>query len=822
MTLLRVAGLPISMWLAASNPDLFALVRALDEADEEYRKHATALAERLGATLVPRPELPARDRRLVLSVRRRLHQGHPLDTGHGDRLRAIVHAFAPPGEPADELADELDRVARLSAECRRLERLAETRVQGEHERLLTAPWDLLGSRPGGPSCAAPEVAEDIERRLAKGEPWSTKRMRRRSDYLWRMIARGATKTTPRAWLGHVALAPAEHGPDNSVSGGSVSVNGQVAVDWVENVHTRRIILVREGLEFRPDHWLSLTPLHRIDGDELSVWCVELGEKANRMVTHQLRVTSALRAVLDALGSGARPVPDLRARLPETVPPGFLRKLVQLGLLDVTAPPRRLRGGWRAADAQEPSPTGTGFVDVYRRAEGTADTDVAALQRAFEQYRRLSALIKEGRPRHRTGLDDLIGARPRPVMEVYAEQAQALKDSGDLSRRFFQRGSWPEAVGEDTGYARLLGLISASLDRAGDPPPVVDITPAMLDAVGAGQAPITWPTDCTVRPLGGNRWVLDNSAPAAILDARFAETVRWLHGARPEEDAHREFLAELDRITGVPSVELLVPPLVEQAANAVRRPRYTSMWTGDPDPRAYGSDWEAEGARHLPLSELTVHREENRTVVAHLGRPLRICQHATRNALVPWNVLTSILCADSQQYDAHCLRLRCSLRAFPQRSFMPRITVGGSLTLSAAQWRIGVDRLDGVGGGDLAELRALTRLRDHLGLPRWIFVSGPHGDRPLPCDLESVRAGRVFQHALERLAERDGDEPPVLTVAEMLPAPDRLTVTDRGPSGTGQVAAEILIRLPHAVPPKRLAAVAALNSYRPVAASDACG
>ncbi|MFI7702072.1 lantibiotic dehydratase [Nonomuraea sp. NPDC049480] len=803
MTVLRVAGLPMGMWLAASDPDLFALVRALEEADEEYRKHATALAERLGLVLVPRPELPVRERRFVLSVRRRLHQGLPLDS---DRLRAIVTAFGPP----DELLGDLDRVARLSAELRRLERLAETRVQAEHERLLTTPWDLLRSRPGGRSCAAPEVVEDIERRLAKGEPWTTKRMRRRSDYLWRMIARGATKTTPRAWLGHVALAPIAHAPDRRVS-----VNGQVAVDWVENVHTRQVDLVRESPEFRPDHWVSLTPLHQIDGDQLVVWCVDLGEQSSHMVTHRLRVTTALRTVLDALGSGARPVPDLQARLPDTVPAGFLRKLAQLGVLQVSAPPRRRRGEWRKPDAQEASPAGTGFVDVYRRAEGTVNADVDALQSAFEQYRRLSVLIKEDRPQNRTGLGERIGPRPRPVLEVFAEEAQALTEAGKLGRRGNHRGSWPEAVGEDSGYARLLELISESLDRTGDPPPVVDITPAMLDAVGAGAAaPLTWPTDCTVRPLAGDSWVLDNSAPAAMLDARFAETLRWLHGDRAEEDAYREFLAELDRITGVPTVELLIPPLMEQAANAVRRPRYTSMWTGDPDPRAYGSDWETGGGRYLPLSELTVHREDERTVVTHAGRPLRICHHATRNALVPWSVLSSILLADSQQHDAHCLRLRCSLRAFPKRSFMPRITVGGSLVLSASQWRIGGEHLGDLSGGDLTQLRTLTRLRDRLGLPRWVFVSGPHGDRPLPCDLESLRAGRVFQHAVERLAERDGDEPPTLTVAEMLPAPDQLNVTDNSVSGIGQVASEVLIRLPHAVPPKHLAAVAALNTHRP--------
>ncbi|MEV6035695.1 lantibiotic dehydratase [Nonomuraea sp. NPDC052116] len=776
---LRVAGLPIRLWLAASSPDLFACVRALNHVHDDYLREASDLAGRLGDEVVPRPELPAAARRAVLAVRRRLHQGQALTGDQARRLREIVAA---PG-----LTAHLDRVASLSAELLWLEEQAEAQVEKEHDRLLEAPWHLLGSVPGGRACLTSDVLADIERRLAQGEPWTSKKLRRRSDYLWRMIARGAVKTTPRTWLGQVSLVPVAE------QSSGLSVNGQVAVDWTENVHARRLELARSAADrLRRDHRLSMTPLHRVEGDRLAVWTVDPASATPDLLVYRLRRSPALDRIVESLRSGVRPVSALEAGSP----PGLVGKLVRLGVLEVSAPLRQRRGRWEKTSGSTASDAGAGFVDVYRRADGAFTADLAVLQRAFEQYRRLGLLIGEDEPKPESRLRERIGPRPRPVMDVFAEELAARTEEGELNHRTLPQNAWPPAHRPGSGYARLLDLMAASPDAA----PVIDITPAMLDAVGAPDAPITWPVDCVVRPLPGGGWVLDNAGPAAVLDARFVETLRRLHGAVPAADAYRAFLAELDRISGVPSVELLIPPLVPQAANAIRRPRYTSLWTGDPDPGHYGTTWRTGAARYLPLGELTAHREADRVVISHAGRPVRICTHATRSPLTPWSVLTRILCADSQQHAPRFRRLRCSLTAFPGRSFVPRITVAGSLVVSAAQWRIAADRLDLAGGGDLAGLRALSRLRDRLGLPRWVFVAGPSGYRPLACDLESVRAVRVFEQALKELAA--GDE---LTVTEMLPAADELSVSDHG---TERVASEVAVRLPHAVPPTALAAAAA--------------
>lgn len=737
--LLRVAGLPIRLWLAASSPQLFELLRALERSEQTYRRQAIAMAERLGHEVVPRPDLSSGGRRAVLDIRRTLHRGLPLSDAQARTLRDLTPGF---------VRESGDLVC-LSAELVRLEEQAEVRVAEEHDRLLAAPWHLLHSVRGGRACADPGVLADVERRLAVGEPWTSKRMRRRSDYLWRMIARGAAKSTPRSWLGQVALVPLA-GP-----GAALAVNGQVAVEWTENVHASRLEAARTGTGR-----LSLTPLHRVEGDRLAIWTIDA---EHRLLSYRLRRTPTVDQVI-------------AGRLPGA-PSEVVDRLVELGVLEASAPLRQRRGRWEQSAGQ--ALPGPGFVDVYRRAEGALGVDLDALQYAFEQYRRIGLLIDQDQPRSSSALRERIGAGPRPVMDVFAEEMADWRD-GPRARR---PRSWPTAHDEGSGYTNLLARMEGSQP--------IDLTAATLDEVGAPQAPLTWPVDLVVRQLPAGGWVLDNLGPAAVLDARFVETLHRLHGTVPMADAYRAFLTELDRLTGVPSVELLIPPLSEGAANAVRRPRYTEAWTGDPDPRHYGSAWKTGAARHLPLAALTAHREAGRVVISHDGRPVRICAHATRNPLPPWTVLAALLCADSPQHAAHNRSLRCSLTAFPDRPFVPRITVAGSLVVSVAQWRVPASRLEPLSRGGLAGLRALSRLRDELGLPRWVFVAGPDGTRPLACDLESVRAPRAFD-----LIQQEEQ----ITIAEMLPDPGELSVPEH--------AAEFLVRLPYAMAPEAMAAIAA--------------
>ncbi|MFG1948322.1 hypothetical protein [Nonomuraea sp. NPDC048826] len=755
--LLRMAGLPVSAWLAGSAPGLFALLRELEEAEETYREQAAALAERLGGLV---PWLALADRRLVLSLRRRLHRGERVDLG---RLAAYA---------------DVDEVARSADRVRALEEPARLRVETEHERLLALPLDLVG-----PVLPGNDVVADIRRRLDAGEPWSSKRLRRSSEYLWRMIARGSVKTTPRAWLGHVALLRLDTRAEvesHAVAG--LSVDDRIASEWTQNVHAHRAGLALAG-HLDPDHRISLPPLHRLEDGRLTVWAVDPSSPTPRTVVSNVRLALGLDEIVRRLGSRTRTVAELSG-----VSPDLLTKLVRRGVLEASAPLKRQRRPWRTAVDRD-TPVESGFVDVYRRTGGALSADLGALRHAYEQCRRISALIRADQPPAEPAFAARVGAQPRPVLEVFAEEATARLGEDEPAPRKASRFGWPPARQADSGYARLLALIASAEGP-------VTITAETLDRLGAPPAPLDWPADLLLRPTASGDWVLDNSGPAGVLDARFVEALRWLHGDVPAADEHRAFLTELDRVTGVPSVELLVPPLAERAANAVRRPRFTRLWTGDPHAGYYGASWDADG--FLPLSELTVHRaDDGRVVISHEGRPLRVLQHATRTPLVPWNVLTALLCADSPQRGAYSLRLGHSLSAHPGRTFVPRITVAGCLVVSVAQWAVDADRLPLGDGGDLAELRALGRLRAELGLPRWIFVSGPYGGRPLACDLESVRAPRVLERARKRL----GDGPRTLTFAEMLPAPGEFPLR----AAADQVAAEILLRLPFGLPPQEPAA-----------------
>src|ERR1700690_1600827 len=106
----------------------------------------------------------------------------------------------------------------------------------------------------------------------------------------------------------------------------------------------------------------------------------------------------------------------------------------------------------------------------------------------------------------------------------------------------------------------------------------------------------------------------------------------------------------------------------------------------------------------------------------------------------------------------------------------------------AQWRVRRGELWDFTAPELTKLRRLTRLRPPRALPRWTFVSGRPGGPPLPCDLESLRA----LHLLEQAATAAGE--PGLIVAEMLPGPGDLCVTDLAGAAADRVASELMVRL----------------------------
>ncbi|MFJ9795272.1 lantibiotic dehydratase [Streptomyces sp. NPDC101145] len=451
---------------------------------------------------------------------------------------------------------------------------------------------------------------------------------------------------------------------------------------------------------------------------------------------------------------------------------------------------------RAAEA-----AGRWFVDVYRRA----DTVVAAraadrVQDAVRVAARIAAL-REAAVEPPAEVPWRIGPEPRPVSELLAERLAPAEGPAPVALRAYAGWPWTDAAG--TPYGALLGHLAAHAAEER-----VDLDDGLLDALGAppaDEALPPWPYDCLLRPLpggaGGALAVLETASPAGVLDARFADGMRALDGGYGAADAYRAFLADLERRTGVRFVELLVPPLAERAANAVRRPVVTSWWTGDPDPTPYYGPAGGE-ARYLPLDRITVRVRDGLPVAEADGRRIVPVHHATRSPAPPYDVLTRLLLTAGLPATRRMVRLDGLEAALPKAARLPRLTVaGGTLVVAPATWRLERARLWHPRDGALAKVRALAVLRRSAGLPRHVFLRTAPGAKPVPADLDSVTAVPL----VERLcAQRAGGE---LYAEEMLPGPDGLTLRDPLHGGA-PVAAQVLLRLPHRARPEQLAAQAA--------------
>ncbi|NIH85164.1 hypothetical protein [Amycolatopsis granulosa] len=711
--LVRVAGLPAALAAALGTPDLTERMRHLIRAETAYRVCAAEVAGRMGDELIP--VLPRTLRWQALGVRRRLHRGEVVRPGELD--------FPP-----------LSRIAAwgatLTAETAALREAVADAERTRHDRM----WAAISRDPEAVrvlDAAAPEVLADVRARLAAGEPWTSRHLRKRGDHLLRLVFRATFGTGPRG-----RLAPA------------APVGGE-AVHRPGTGHDDR---PPDTVGAWPDGWLSLTPLRWAEDDRL---CWEPTHRGHLGTPRrgEIQRTAEVDALCRVLGSRpmrTREVVDLLApdARHKPVVRESLRHLAQAGLVQVSSGPPRQR---RRVTAEP------GTVAVPAR-----------LPELVEHAGRLAAVLTGRRMPPELGL---IGPEPRPVMEIVARTVDAAEP--------LPGPRWPEPR-PGTPYQRLCEWLARHADDG-----EIDLGPAVLDYLGAPPAkPSRWPVDCLLRPLPEGRAVLESVTPAGTMDAWFAAALEPRHGELPPVTAYRAFLVETAARCGAELVEILPPP-AGRDATTVRRPRYTRTWTGAADPASAVDD--PAGMHHyLPLTEITLRRDARRVIAEdRSGRELWPLYHATRRPPPPWDLVVSLLTAASP---ARRLSTPCAFgdprAAFPGRTRTPRLLLDRDLVIAPATVFAGRGLLPEPGGDLFARVRALANLRLATGVPRWVIARRGRESRPV--DLDNIATLRIVDRMLADPAV------PGLVLEEMLPAPDDLTVSD---VDGGRRAARALVRLP---------------------------
>jgi hypothetical protein len=561
---------------------------------------------------------------------------------------------------------------------------------------------------------------------------------------------------------------------------------------MENVRTHGLALADPSEDWpAPESRLAANPL-RWDADG-SLVCLVL-DQSRKHTQVEVRHTSLLDAICTALADTVHTFGELALSLgcvnqeEWLALRGFVRHLVVLGILQPSAQPR-VRLERQAAPGQtigrQPGDN-TGWVDIYRYAEGGISINLARdVQRGVSQVLRVLSLIRDGAPDLRRPAFST-SKQSWSLTEILKADLGAgdQKESKYEDTEFADRGSFPE-----TSASGFDGLASTIAERAMDAGQLV-IDSSLLDEYGAPDGALTWPVDCLVRvpaPGAGFTAVLDELLPAGMLDARFVDTLVDIHGTVPHVEAYRAYLRQLEQSTGILFVELLLPPLQDGAANAVRRPVYTSAWTGDPHTDAYLRSG-ADHGRYIPLNAIRVRRIDGRLRAEADGQQIWPVYHATRSFSPPWDRLARVLLASAPvDLPWDFKRMIRSLTQLPGQFAVPRISVGGDIVISPAQWRVSPELLWDGHASMTVKIRALIQLRNRYSLPRWVFLDRGNNQSPVPCDLESIHAIRTIERC------NTGNTP--VNVVEMLPAPDQFLAADLAHSSGDRLAAQLHLRLP---------------------------
>ncbi len=818
--ILRLSGCPICLWLRAANPHLFSLVRQLDKLQEEYTLLGKRLVESIGTELVPYGLLSLKDRAIAIGIRRQLYNGQSISKSSYQQLAELAQILP----QAIQLVEDIDTIAQLSEEITTLEaRLSKMAFQ-EPARLSRVAWELINTSSVTGTLLHnrdPAFYLAMEGHVQRGDQWAGKSLRRRGEHLWKIIDRATTKSIPRDWHGHVALLL--FNPDISALS-SIVITQEVATVWCQNIHSQRQVLSNSPLkDADPKIRLAVTPLHWERDDHFLFWVTDPNNPVE-LVEVEMRRTSLLDTIYTTLSPGVKALEEFETAIlpkPDEEELDLLHKftdhLIGLGVIQVSSTPQEYLESWHlltsitteqrhndslhnqanystnivaSSKSKLSVPSNLkkdGFLDVYRQTSTPMPLSrCMRLQKIFEQVQRILAIIEADRLSVASSAWIAAEEQPQPLLGLLRERMLSPTIARGQRKRF---PHWPPSIAQDSSYSRLLQFISSKAEES----TVIDISNSLLDDLGAPDGAINWPIDCILRvPCPGAEFeaVLEEAFPAGSLDARFVNALRIFHGnVIPHADNYQQFLELLEQESGIKFLELLIPPLSVGAANAVKRPIYTRFWTGDADINTYCTHYHSIPS-YIPLSAISLRRRaDGHLVVEADGHPVCPMYHATRIPLAPWSILAeTLLAAAPLPMGWSPRRLQHSLDAFPERNFMPRITVDDQLVLACAQWRLSSDAIWDPGSSSLAKIRALEKLRQQWNLPRWVFVSTGTGTKPMACDLESIRAIHIIERTI-----KTGDTD--ILVVEMLPTPNQLLVHEQADGSDEPSASAIMLRLP---------------------------
>lgn len=799
--LIRLAGLPVDVWTDAGSPEFFREVRELNETSEYYLRLGVEFADSLGTKLVSQPWLSREDRGLVLAVRRKAHKGITLKERESSRLANLLEHS--PDESVRELAQQFVRFCNAEQSLTKQQQHLSSELPVAQSRVIGYACSRIDASNSGIEALIKQTYSTAPTSHASTQKQGavTNRAHHHARYAIQMITRGATKSNPRGWLGHVAVLPVLPGFDRY---SSLTAQPRFAIELTNNVHYERYNAWRPALEQeRPDLHVSLSALHWIR-DEHVEFLVSDPLNPSRMVEVTMKRSELLKSICDCLAGGAVPLSELHSALTDGDPEQrqllnrFLEHLTDTGVLQISVSPESSVFNVdfeKEQDGVEEFKTDSNrqdsvYIDVYRECTGgLSRTACLRLQQLCAQTLRILQLITADQAKP-TVSAAVAANKTLPLLDVLKG---VLEDETRAHVPWRSPSAWPQPDRQDSGYARLVSWLKAQSFK--DEP--INISSAVLDQCGAERGDIEWPLDCLLRVADAQApylAVLDQIFPAGTMDARFISALRGFGQNVSQADYYSQFLRAVEANTGYKFVEILAPPLSERAANAVRRPIYTRAWTGDPDIRPY---WTSAGElpEYINLSEIEL-RFGTRLHAETPAGPIWPIYHATRSPLPPWSSVFELLMASAPQvFSWKPLRLYQSLDLFPERVFMPRVTIEDELVLCCAQWRITTAELWDSAADDFSKVRALERLRRRRGMPRFVFLSAKGSVRPIACDLENLESILL----IEKLTRPDAQ----LIATEMLPAPDQLLVQDG--NSPRRFVSELLLRLPCDESPLEMAA-----------------